>query len=417
MPNAQATAAMPVPRDLRSIAAMYLLHGLNIGLPLITIPFLTRSLGAQQYGAYGLILSWIAISAVLIEFGYGVSGTKRLHDGADQLADDVAGRVALYQCLHAVLVLPILALAVWFSSADATLSPLAMGLLLVAAWLLGTTTLWFHVAQATVAQLLAPTLATKSLSLLLTVVALPLLPSLELALAAYLAANLWVLVSLNDQYSSMRRQWRLFVWRDFVTQLRISAPIPMQRLGTMLYTYLPTAMAAVWFGLSAAGWYFLADRIVRGVIGLFTPLTAHLLPKQIAAYKGERTADRSLTQMLAAVLLVALAATVMLALLAEPICRLLGGIGFAAAAPMLIWLAPLTVLVTANALLLNHLYAANAQGAVAWVVWGCAALYLPSVFSYGRTSLTVFAALSMLVEAAVLLCFIALVRRSRRVAA
>lgn len=429
-------------RDVRSIAAMYLLHGLNIGLPLITIPFLTRSLGAEQYGVYGLIVSWIAISTILIDFGYGIRGTKRMvaaqevsaggetpkpmrddmrlgldSDSApdyapDYAADSVAGQVVLYQSLHALLVLPALAAAVLLSLRGASPGGLSLALLLASALLTGVSPLWFHVARASVARLLAPTLAAKLLSLALTVLALPLFPSLELALAAHLAANLWVLADLNRRSGALKTQWQRLRRDAFAAELRASAAIPLQRLGTMLYTYLPTAVAATWFGLAAAGWYFLADRIVRGVIGLFTPLTAHLLPVQLAAGRdGARVAP-----MIAAVLLLSLLASALLALLAGPICVLLGGPAFAPAAEMLAWLAPLVVLVTANAILLNRLYAADAEGAIAWVIWGCGLGYLGVLFAVGRVSPAVFAALSTGVEAAALACFIALSRRRRRAA-
>lgn len=62
----------------------YGLQALKYLLPFLTIPYLTRVLGADDYAVYAYVLSFMTVILVVLEFGFKLSGTKLV---ADCLAD------------------------------------------------------------------------------------------------------------------------------------------------------------------------------------------------------------------------------------------------------------------------------------------------------------------------------------------
>jgi PST family polysaccharide transporter len=380
---------------------MYVLHALNIGLPILTIPFLTRNLGSALYGVYGLLLSLVAISVIVIEYGYGILGTKLLSAAGSRPAGQVLGEVLARQISHAVLGLPLmLAAMAALAFKGYPIDTGAIVLTLLIALLSAISPLWFYVAQSGVAALMMPTIASKLGFLLLVALGLPRLPTVEFALFAYLVSCLWVVPALWPNRQAIVSSLRMPGPLQWLKSSRTHSAIPLQRLGTTLYTQVPTLLVAAWFGLQSAGLYFLADRIVRGVVGLYVPLTSHLLPMQLELEQASATApgQRRLRMLVAMVMMAALTGTVVLVIGAPWLTRLLGGAQFADTAPLLAWLAPLTFLSTANTLLMNKLYGCNAETLITKVVWAAGTVYLVTLLAIGRRSIEVFAGLCMAVE-------------------
>lgn len=431
-PRPAAAQAWPAkaraPSGMTSVLAAYLLHGLNIGLPLITLPFLTRSLGSSDFGLYGQLLSCVAFAQIVIEFGYGIHGTRQLQScmqpGAQQPGAQQPGAlrpgavlagVCRQQLRQALWFLPLLALALGLTIYRGNqASAAAVALTLVITGLASVSPLWFYTARREVGSLVIPTLAAKITCLLVIAFVLPQRPSLELALLAVALSHLWIVPA----YWRVRAELRESVPPEPIAPgilgwLRHSA-IVLQRLGSVLYSYLPVLLVAAWFGLESAGWYFLADRIVRGAVGLFTPLTSHLLPRQLQALERDGVNDAAvatgLRRDLLLVIVVALLAAGLLMVFARPLAILLGGSAFAPAGVLLFWLAPIVLMSTINALLINHLYARHAELAIAVLVWLAGGAYLAALFTAGRHSIATFTALCMAVEGVVLLGLVLLAR-------
>ena len=55
-----------------------ILQFVNTILPLVTIPYITRILGTNEYGVFSIALNWILYLQVLVEFGFGLSGARKV---------------------------------------------------------------------------------------------------------------------------------------------------------------------------------------------------------------------------------------------------------------------------------------------------------------------------------------------------
>lgn len=57
---------------------LYLLQLFNTVIPLITLPYITRILGAAEYGVFSIALNIIGYYQVIVEYGFGMSATRKV---------------------------------------------------------------------------------------------------------------------------------------------------------------------------------------------------------------------------------------------------------------------------------------------------------------------------------------------------
>lgn len=67
---------------------LFVLQIFNTVVPMITLPYVTRVLGAAGYGDFSLALNWILYFQVIVEYGFGYWGARRVAtNGKEQLQD------------------------------------------------------------------------------------------------------------------------------------------------------------------------------------------------------------------------------------------------------------------------------------------------------------------------------------------
>ena len=57
---------------------LFILQFANLVLPLLTIPYVTRVLGAGGYGEYSIAYNWMTYFQVFVEYGFALGGAKKL---------------------------------------------------------------------------------------------------------------------------------------------------------------------------------------------------------------------------------------------------------------------------------------------------------------------------------------------------
>lgn len=57
---------------------LVLLQSFNTIVPLITLPYITRVLSTDSYGEFSLALNWIGYFQVIVEFGFGLTGARKV---------------------------------------------------------------------------------------------------------------------------------------------------------------------------------------------------------------------------------------------------------------------------------------------------------------------------------------------------
>lgn len=59
------------------------LQGVNIIVPFLTVPYVTRVFGASTYGVFAVALNWVTYFQMIVEYGFDLSATRRVVGAAD----------------------------------------------------------------------------------------------------------------------------------------------------------------------------------------------------------------------------------------------------------------------------------------------------------------------------------------------
>lgn len=57
---------------------LIILQGFNMIIPLLTLPYITRILSQSAYGEFSLALNWIGYFQVIVEYGFGLTGARKV---------------------------------------------------------------------------------------------------------------------------------------------------------------------------------------------------------------------------------------------------------------------------------------------------------------------------------------------------
>ena len=68
---------------IKNFAYLSILKGLDIGLPLLIIPYLTHVLGTSYFGKYSFVLAIIQTINIFTSYGYLFSATKKISQNRD----------------------------------------------------------------------------------------------------------------------------------------------------------------------------------------------------------------------------------------------------------------------------------------------------------------------------------------------
>ena len=65
---------------------LFILQIFNTVVPLLTLPYITRVLGTSNYGIFSLSLNWVTYFQVIVEYGFGFTGARKVSiEGDDDL--------------------------------------------------------------------------------------------------------------------------------------------------------------------------------------------------------------------------------------------------------------------------------------------------------------------------------------------
>lgn len=65
-------------RSVKNGIWLYGLQFFNTVLPLVTLPYITRILGASQYGVFSIVLNFVSYLQVVVEYGFALSATRKV---------------------------------------------------------------------------------------------------------------------------------------------------------------------------------------------------------------------------------------------------------------------------------------------------------------------------------------------------
>lgn len=330
-----------------NIVALYVVKGLQYLISFVTFPFLTHVLQAQSFGAMNYAASVIQYGILFTDFGFDLSATREIAVARDDPARIAAifwRTMVAKSCLMLVslvlLTAAIMLVPDWRMLAPVFLFSLAN---IVASVCFPT---WYfqgmeELRAASVISVIARALL---LGFLLLLVRSPDDVGLAVVLQAapmILAGAFWWIT----QWGLQRPAWVRPSQADVKVSLRASWPFFLSALSTSLYTTATTTLVGLYSGVLQVGYFSAANKLLVNVQGLIALLVQATYPR--IAQLAHHNKPAAVSMIRKATLLqgsAGLVLTLILLIGAPWLMPFLAGKDLAAAAPVMMWLAPIVLL-------------------------------------------------------------------------
>jgi polysaccharide transporter, PST family len=333
---------------------LYTLQGLNYMIPLAVLPYLVRVLGVERYGLVAVAQSLAQAFIFLTDYGFNLSATKQISRVRQDQAEMARIFWAVMTVKAAFLLLGIVILTVMLVTIPrfhADTAPYAiayvgvLGSVLFPLWLFqGAEQMRYISVVSGGAKLLAAAflfiLVRRPSDYLLAIAA----QSGGLLLAGI--AGFWVALarfkitfhcpSRGDLQQMLREGWHLFV----------------SNAAGMLYATNNVFLVGLIAGNVEAGYFSAAEKTVRGVQGLLTPMTQAIYPHvSILAAESRQRAASFLRKTLVWMGLASVAPSMLLVAFARPVAVILFGAAAAGSIAPLRWIGMLPFIITISSVL------------------------------------------------------------------
>ncbi|HCR3554786.1 TPA: oligosaccharide flippase family protein, partial [Morganella morganii] len=68
---------------IKNLLSLLGMQGINYLIPLVTLPYLTHTLGGFQYGVLSTVLILVQYTVLFVDFGFNLSSTKKISENRD----------------------------------------------------------------------------------------------------------------------------------------------------------------------------------------------------------------------------------------------------------------------------------------------------------------------------------------------
>lgn len=329
---------------MQNVGALTVVQAVGYLIPLLTLPYLTRVLGPEEWGRVAWMQVMLGYFSVFTDWGFSWSGTRKaatLRNDIEALSESFfAGwTVQWLLCIISVSVLLCFGFFVPFFSPFRPYvffgSAVIIAGVLFPVWLLSGLE---RMREIAVIQLLIRTCALPLIFLLVRGSG----DGKYVIFAAGLTGIMGGISSLYWMRKHLLLRWQCPRWADIQKEFLESGAIFFSRVWIVLYTTLSPTILGVMTGAESVGQFVLADRIRMAVQSLLAPVSQALFPRMSYLFAHNRAAAIALLRRSGLIIVfISAAASLALYVLAKPIVLFVAGGGFQDAVNLLRWLSPL----------------------------------------------------------------------------
>ncbi len=278
---------------LSNFGYLSILNGLNIILPLLTIPYLTNVLGASRFGDYAFVLVLVQNIEIITNFGFQFSATKAISQNRNDktyvarvTSAIIAARLLI--ALSAIAILLLLGDYVFRNEQQQLLFYTSLGMIIgdvfIPVWLFqGLERMKFVTIVNATAKLLFCCLV-----FIVVKQADDYRYVLLLNSCGYLVAGVLSMILVRTQFhiTMLRPQWSLMV-----QSIRKSVALFLSNVGISLYRNVNVLILNYFVPSASVGIYALAEKIIKAAQSVVTPLSQALFPN--LGYKLKAEGERA----------------------------------------------------------------------------------------------------------------------------
>lgn len=278
---------------IENFFSLSVLNGLNVLLPLVTLPYILHVVGKANYGAYSYVYAVIQYVILFSTYGFNFSATKQISQCRDD--NDVVSRIynAVIACkgIIAVVLSVLLMLSYRLVFKDETgLLMFIYGIGMVIGDIF--TPVWLFQGMEKMKYMTIVNASSKILFTILIFVVVRSHDDFSLIIllnsCGYLLAGLLSIVLV---YSQFGLRFHRSSFRDILAQFKDGSAVFGSTFGMNLYRNANVIILKQFVPDSVVGLYSAAEKVVKGFQSLLSPAAQALFPHLSLRFKGQTTAQ------------------------------------------------------------------------------------------------------------------------------
>ncbi|MCH5174393.1 MAG: oligosaccharide flippase family protein [Prevotellaceae bacterium] len=273
----------------KNFGYLSVLNALNMVLPLISIPYLTNTIGTSYYGVYIYVLVLVQSINVITQYGFQFSATKKISQNRNDKAfvERISSTVLVARFFIATICIAlILGMSRWLLDTDdrllmfITALGMVYGDVFIPTWLFqGMERMKFVTIVNAVSKILFTLLIFIVISSPNDYRYILLLNSVGFIVAAVLSMTL-----VKVQFGLSLRMPRL---NDVWHELRESFTLFLSMIGIDLYRNVNVIVLKFFVSDAAVGIYAIAEKVIKATQSFITPISQALFPHVSLKIKSE----------------------------------------------------------------------------------------------------------------------------------
>lgn len=265
---------------IKNFAYLSILKGLDIGLPLLIIPYLTHVLGTSYFGKYSFVLAIIQTINIFTSYGYVFSATKKISQNRNDknVVNRIMNAVFAGRFIVATFIVVLVTMLSNFIFKDEyewfmflTAMGMIYGDIFIPTWL-------FQGLE----QMKYVTIVNAIAKLLFTMLVFFVVTQQQDYKYILMLNSFGCVASAIFSMVLVKRMFKLHLsvphWSDVFEELKDGFSIFLSTIGMSVYRNLNVIILNYFVSSSAVGIYALAEKVIKALQSLINPISQALYP-------------------------------------------------------------------------------------------------------------------------------------------
>lgn len=260
--------------------ALLIIKFVDLVLPIIVLPFLSRNLSIADFGLYIVLVSIFSISFMITDFGFGLSTICNIVNNKKN-KKYIQSYVSSIIVIKLILVLVIVSCALtylYFIKINTHLNILSYILIILTILFQALQIPWFFQGIEKMKTITITVLCAKLSFLLILLVLFNIEKSINIYLISFMLSTLLSSILYVFFYKKHGYIFGSFSRKTLITELKYSFTFFLSRVSTSLSSSLNSIIIATFSGLNIAAFYGASEKLYNASVSSISPITQALYP-------------------------------------------------------------------------------------------------------------------------------------------